>query len=134
MPAGGFCGRERGAKAPSPDIPVEAVGCGQEIQTRDLEDATVTLFPKDVTRKEALTHLLVLPALAGVLLAGTTAVARADSRVDLKYQSTPKNNQKCSDCVLFVPGKTAKDDGTCKIITGDISPNGWCTAFAQKPA
>lgn len=103
------------------------------IQTKDLEDATVTLFSKDVTRKAALTHLLVLPALAGALLAGTTA-ARADSRVDLKYQSTPKNNQKCSDCMLFVAGKTAKDDGTCKVITGDISPNGWCTAFAQKPA
>lgn len=91
-------------------------------------------FSKDVTRKAALTHLMVLPALAGALFAGTTIAARADSRVDLKYQSTPKNGQKCSACVLFVPGKTAKDDGTCKIITGDISPNGWCTAFAQKPS
>jgi hypothetical protein len=99
-----------------------------------MEDVTVMRFSKDVTRKEALTHLMVLPALAGVLFAGSTTAARADSRVDLKYQSTPKNNQKCSDCVLFVAGKTPKDDGTCKIITGDISPNGWCTAFAQKPA
>jgi hypothetical protein len=86
----------------------------------------------ELTRKQALTHLLVLPALAGVLVGGMTAVARADSRVDLKYQSTPKGKQKCSDCMLFVPGKTATDDGTCKVITGAISPNGWCTAFAQR--
>ncbi len=85
-----------------------------------------------VTRKGALVQMLVLPALAGGLFAATTDAARADSRVDLKYQSTPKNGQKCSDCMLFVPGKTAKDDGTCKVITGAISPNGWCTAYAKK--
>jgi hypothetical protein len=87
----------------------------------------------DVTRRGALVQLLVLPALAGMLAVGATAVARADARVDLKYQSTPKGDQKCSGCVLFAPGKTPKDDGTCKIIAGDISPNGWCTAFAKAP-
>ncbi|HTU83855.1 MAG TPA: high-potential iron-sulfur protein [Candidatus Acidoferrales bacterium] len=85
-----------------------------------------------VTRKHALAQLLVLPALAGALTFGATEVARADSRTDLKYQSTPKNGQKCSDCVLFTPGKTATDNGTCKVITGAISPNGWCTAFAKR--
>ena len=89
---------------------------------------------KRVTRKEALTNLLVLPALAGALAAGMTTSARADSRTDLKYQATPKNGQKCSACSLFVPAKTATDDGTCKVIAGAISPNGWCTAFSQRPA
>jgi hypothetical protein len=86
----------------------------------------------EFTRQEALVQLLVLPALAGGLAIGATAVARADSRVDLKYQSTPKGDQKCSQCVLFTPGKTPTSDGTCKVITGAISPNGWCTAFAKK--
>ena len=85
-----------------------------------------------ITRKGALVQMLVLPALAGGLFVGSTVVARADSRVDLKYQSTPKDGQKCSDCMLFVAGKTPKDDGTCKVITGAISPNGWCTAYAKK--
>ena len=89
---------------------------------------------RDMTRKGALGKLLVLPALAGLLAAGATGVARADSRVDLKYQSTPNGQQQCSLCVLFVPGKAATDDGTCKVITGAISPNGWCTAFAKVPA
>ena len=94
----------------------------------------MTDFSKAVSRKEALTKLLVLPALASALAIGTTTVARADSRTQLKYQSTPKDNQKCSACVLFVPGKTATADGTCKVITGTISPNGWCTAFSLRPA
>ncbi len=91
-------------------------------------------FSTGVTRKGALLQLLVLPALAGAIAAGTTTAARADSRVDLKYQATPKGDQKCSQCVLFVPGKTASADGTCKVIAGGISPNGWCTAFAKKAA
>lgn len=88
----------------------------------------------DITRKRALGALFVLPALTAAIAAGAGAMARADSRVDLKYQSTPKGKQMCSDCTLFVAGKTATDDGTCKVITGAISPNGWCTAFAQRPS
>lgn len=89
---------------------------------------------KRVTRKEALTNLLVLPALAGALAFGVTTIARADSRTQLKYQATPKGNQKCSGCSLYTAGKTPTDDGTCKVITGPISPNGWCTAFSQRPS
>lgn len=89
-------------------------------------------FSKRVTRKDALASLLVLPALAGALALGATTIARADSRTQLKYQSTPKGKQKCSGCSLFVAGKTATANGTCKVITGPISPNGWCTAFMPK--
>jgi hypothetical protein len=87
-------------------------------------------FSKGYTRKGALQKLIVLPALAAAFATGATAVARADSRTTLKYQSTPKGKQKCKECTLFVPGKIATSDGTCKVITGAISPNGWCTAFA----
>ena len=30
-------------------------------------------------------------------------------------------------------GKTAKSPGTCKIVEGAISPNGWCIEFQPKP-
>lgn len=91
-------------------------------------------FSTRVTRKEALTKLFVLPALAGAMAGGVTTIARADSRTQLKYQSTPKGNQKCSGCSLFTAGKTPTANGTCKVITGPISPNGWCTAFSQRSA
>ena len=39
----------------------------------------------------------------------------------------------CDDCYQFVPGKTAKDTGTCKLVEGDINPHGHCLAFTPKP-
>lgn len=89
----------------------------------------MTQFASRLTRKEALTSLLVLPALAGVLAGPAQAT---DMRTQLKYQATPKGKQKCLGCTLYVAGKTPKADGTCKVIPGPISPNGWCTAFAPK--
>jgi hypothetical protein len=68
------------------------------------------------------------------LASGATGIARADARTDLKYQSTPNGGLHCSDCALFVPGKSATDDGTCKIIPGAVSPNGWCAAYSKKPS
>lgn len=87
---------------------------------------------KRLTRRAAIKNLIALPALASALAAGTTTVALADMRSQLKYQSTPKGKQKCSLCTLFVPGATATASGTCKVIPGPISPNGWCTAFTAR--
>jgi hypothetical protein len=39
----------------------------------------------------------------------------------------------CDDCIQFLPGKTAKDKGLCKIVEGEISPHGHCLAFSPKP-
>lgn len=87
---------------------------------------------KKLTRKEALTGLIVLPALAG-LFAGATAPALAkSSQAAAKYQKTPKGKAKCSNCALFIPGKTSTAMGTCKVVDGSISPNGWCQFYAPK--
>jgi hypothetical protein len=42
----------------------------------------------------------------------------------VQYQPTPKDWQKCLFCTYF----QAPD--TCGIITGKVSPQGWCTRFA----
>ena len=42
-------------------------------------------------------------------------------------------DQDCDDCIQFVPGKTVKTSGTCRIVDGPISPHGHCIAFAPKP-
>jgi hypothetical protein len=85
-----------------------------------------------LTRGEALRGLVVLPALAG-LLASTTSIAQAkSSKSQVKYQSHPNGTQKCSGCRFFHPGKTASANGTCSIVEGAISPNGWCIAYAAK--
>jgi hypothetical protein len=52
-------------------------------------------------------------------------------RAKLKYQNTPKDNRSCTACLEFVPGKSEKDLGGCKVIPGDdeISPDGYCSSW-----
>ena len=86
-----------------------------------------------VSRKEALRQIIVLPALAGLAFAAGSGIAEAkSSQASMKYQKTPKGSQKCSGCKLFIPGKTAKANGTCQVVEGSISPNGWCVAYTPK--
>lgn len=85
-----------------------------------------------LSRREALSGLVVLPALAGFFAAGGAIAEAKGSKTQFKYQSQPKGNQQCSKCRFFHAGKTANAMGTCDIVAGGISPKGWCTAFAAK--
>jgi hypothetical protein len=70
-------------------------------------------------------------AVSGKSMAATNAAMRAS----MKYQDKPNGDKRCATCMQFVPGKTAKDLGGCKIFAGDteISPNGYCVAWVAKP-
>jgi hypothetical protein len=56
-------------------------------------------------------------------------------RASMKYKDSPEGDKSCSGCVQFVPGKSATDLGGCKVFPNDteISPKGWCIAWAKKP-
>jgi hypothetical protein len=43
---------------------------------------------------------------------------------DVDYQDNPKGIQMCATCSLFDPPTS------CKIVEGDVSPNGWCKDYA----
>ncbi len=87
---------------------------------------------KNRTRREVLSSLIVLPALAG-LIAATGAVAEAKgSKAQFQYQDHPNGSQACGGCSYFLPGKTATAPGACRVVAGPISPHGWCTAYAAK--
>ena len=77
-----------------------------------------------------------LAGIALVSLAGTKTLA-ADVKVAkaaMQYEDVSKNaGQDCDDCTHFIPGKTAKASGSCKIVEGQINPHGHCIAFAKKP-
>lgn len=62
-----------------------------------------------------------------------TIAAPSPLRAALGYQEKPKGSQKCSNCLQFVAGKTAKENGGCKLMAGDtgISPEAWCTAWVE---
>lgn len=79
------------------------------------------------TRKEALRSLIVLPALAGALAMGTSVAEAADNKKQFKYQDKPgPGGKKCAGCRFF------RAPHGCSIVTGTISPNGWCIAWAKK--
>jgi hypothetical protein len=85
-----------------------------------------------LTRRTFVANAVVLPALAGLLLAETTSAEAKGSKAQFKYQSTPNSGHKCAQCTFYIPGSSASANGTCKIVDGSISPNGWCTAFSAK--
>lgn len=79
-------------------------------------------------RRDAIKQLIVLPALAAALGAADVAPAlAADNKKQFRYQDHPdKNGRKCSGCRFFRAPKA------CAIVTGTISPNGWCIAWAKR--
>lgn len=82
---------------------------------------------QDRTRADALKQIVMLPALAAVLASGVAPALAADNKKQFKYQDKPgTSGQKCSQCRFF------KAPSSCTIVTGKISPNGWCTAWAKK--
>ena len=90
-----------------------------------------------VSRRNALQRGL--SAITGVALVSVTAAGAwaADGKLAktaVQYVDDGKVEGKdCDDCIQFVPGKTAKVPGTCKIVEGAIHPNGHCIAFSPKP-
>jgi anaerobic selenocysteine-containing dehydrogenase len=73
--------------------------------------------------------LVLIPLVAISRQAG--ANTNSNVRTQLKYQNSPKDNMSCTTCLEFIPGKTDKDLGRCKVIPEDdeISPNGYCTKW-----
>ena len=90
-----------------------------------------------LSRRNALqTGLLVITgaALAGAAATGAWAADSKLAKTAVKYVDAGKDEGKdCDDCIQFVPGKTAKDLGSCKIVEGSINPHGHCIAFSPKP-
>ncbi|MHB8535661.1 MAG: high-potential iron-sulfur protein [Sulfuricaulis sp.] len=86
------------------------------------------------TRREILKAAVLLTT-AVTALSGATQQALADnkaSKAAMQYRDKPNAKKECSNCMQFIPGKTPKAMGTCKVVAGKISPHGWCLAYAPK--
>ena len=42
----------------------------------------------------------------------------------VKYQSTPKDGNRCKECLHFIP-----ETNECRTVEGNIDPNGWCSIY-----
>ena len=69
-------------------------------------------------RDEAPRRLVLTAALA----AATVPLVKL-SPAEAHYQDTPRGGLSCAGCTLFVKPRS------CKVVEGDISPNGWCRLF-----
>lgn len=86
----------------------------------------------DLSRRKWLKNISGALTLAPLLFPlQAKAITNTGLRAQLKYQNTPKENMNCATCLEFLPGKTDKDLGGCKVIPGDdeISPAGYCTQW-----
>jgi hypothetical protein len=70
--------------------------------------------------------LAALAAASGLDLDAITRALAADkmSKQEADYHDSPKDIRMCATCTLF------ELPGACKVVEGDVSPYGWCKAFA----
>ena len=88
-----------------------------------------------ISRRQVLT---IAAGAAGASVAGASAVigtstpAQAEaakvSQQVVKYQDTPKGEQRCETCAQFEP------PSTCKTVDGTVAAQGWCLVYAAKGA
>jgi len=85
------------------------------------------------TRRRGLirgTRVLLGVAMASAVgWSGRANAAKADKR-DFSYQERPKDGKTCATCRLF--SATPSGKGSCAIVDGEVSPNGWCMAYSPK--
>jgi hypothetical protein len=65
---------------------------------------------------------------AAIIGTSTAAQAAKVSQKIVKYQDTPKGEQRCDNCVQF------EAPSTCKTVDGTVAAQGWCIVYAKKPA
>jgi hypothetical protein len=85
-------------------------------------------MPDRISRGEILSLLTGVPlAIAAATSAASASDDSGGTKAKYKYISTPgPKAQKCIACALFV------SPAGCTIVKGNISPNGYCIAFAPK--
>lgn len=75
---------------------------------------------------------------ASMPLLGWAAAAPADvpeaagtvAKSAVQYQDHPNGSSFCANCANFIPSHKPGMPGHCAIVAGDISPRGWCLAYA----
>ena len=84
-------------------------------------------WPAQISRRCLLASAARASGAATILTAAaiqSAHAAKASQKV-VKYQETPKGNQMCSNCKLFVA------PNSCQTVDGTISPNGWCIVYQK---
>jgi hypothetical protein len=89
---------------------------------------------KPATRRKILFGAALLSSVPLLAQVQTAEAAGTTPQSAVKYQGAPNGANHCGKCKYFIPGANATAVGQCKVVAGQISPNGWCILFAAKPA
>jgi hypothetical protein len=69
----------------------------------------------------------------GASLVGTAGAQAKVKKSQVRYQTSPRGEERCGLCIQYIPSASGQGAGTCKIVAGSISPAGWCAEFEAKP-
>lgn len=105
----------------------------------DTRDTGETRMANRISRRQVLSRagkVAAAAAMTPALLLSMSAEADAQKpghtpKAALAYQDKPHGNEECSACRYFIPGSKPGAMGHCVIVAGDISPHGWCQAWAS---
>src|ERR1700722_16048389 len=89
--------------------------------------------PTGISRRKALTIAAggagaAVTSVAVVVGTSTPAQAAKASQKIVKYQDTPKGDQRCENCVQF------EAPSSCKTVEGTVTTHAKCTLDARTPA
>lgn len=73
-----------------------------------------------------------LPGWAAASPPDASAVPGTVAKSAVRYQDHPNGASSCTNCANFNPPRKPGMPGHCIIVAGDISPTGWCLAYAGK--
>jgi hypothetical protein len=85
--------------------------------------------PKDLSRRVFLQRVATYGAGAAIIQGLGSRLANAQAKAApnaVSYQDKPKGAQRCDACSSFQP------PNACKMVEGEISPQGWCSLFTKK--
>ena len=87
---------------------------------------------RGVDRRQWLEGGALVLAITLIGLSRARAASAKLTKAAASYQYTPKGDQRCGLCASFIPGPDPGGPGLCKMVEGDIPPNGWCQLFAGR--
>jgi hypothetical protein len=89
----------------------------------------VPIEPQDRSRRVFLRRATIYAVSAAIIEGLAPNFAAAQTKVaqnTVSYQDKPKGPQRCDGCSLFQPPHA------CKVVDGDVSPQGWCSLFSAR--
>ncbi len=90
--------------------------------------------PFDPTRRALLarTAEIATLTLATAALGSSTPAAAKAAKSEFMYQNHRHDGRGCGDCKFFAPDAADPARGSCAIVEGAVSREGWCTAFVPR--